>query len=196
MGREGLIRRTCELLRELRPNELTRAELARRAGVDPGLIRYYFRDRATLLEAAGAALVNELVERTLQATQAAGDDPAAQLRARIQSFLRFVQVNPFFPRLMEEFMHSSTPSAQEAHSSWTAPAVALVRDLMARGEAAGEFRPVDGAFIFMAMLGASEFFINAGPIQRIAFGAEVDGEALITRYEEFLTTLVERGLRP
>ncbi len=60
MGREALITRTCEMLMQMPPNKITRAEVARHMNVDPSLIRYYFRDRATLLLAAVARLTAEL----------------------------------------------------------------------------------------------------------------------------------------
>jgi TetR/AcrR family transcriptional regulator len=197
VGRDGLIRRTCELLREMRPAELTRAELARQVGVDPALIRYYFKDRTSLLAAAGAALLEQLAAEYGQIMAKAGDDPVVILRGRIKGFLRFLRANPNFHRLMmDEFMHSDVPAAIAAHESLTAPTIDVVRKLILQGVDQGRFRKVDGAFVFMLTLGASEFFINASGIRRMAFGDEAESEALLTRYEDFLMDIVERGLRP
>jgi hypothetical protein len=49
---------SCELLTQLPPNPITRAEVARNMSVDPSLIRYYFRDRSMLLLAAVARFMH------------------------------------------------------------------------------------------------------------------------------------------
>src|SRR5579863_9430081 len=71
VGREALITRTCEMLMMMPPNKITRAEVARHMNVDPSLIRYYFRDRSTLLLAAVARLSAEFDRNRDQAMQQA-----------------------------------------------------------------------------------------------------------------------------
>src|SRR5450432_3263821 len=45
VGPEALIQLTCEMLTRIPPGDVTRAAVARHAGVDPALIRYYFKNR-------------------------------------------------------------------------------------------------------------------------------------------------------
>src|SRR5579885_3188212 len=56
VGAETLVLKACELLREVSPRELSLLRLARYAGVDRSLIRYYFTDRSSVLFAAARHL--------------------------------------------------------------------------------------------------------------------------------------------
>jgi AcrR family transcriptional regulator len=175
VGREGLLQRTLELLREMPPAELTRAELARRSGVDPTTIRHYFKDRDSLMIAAGAALLEELHSLERSALAAAAPEPRAQLRARIRVFLNFMHANPHFHRMMaEELMSSPSPLVRQAHHNWTSANISEMRELMSQGVGSGDFSDRDGAFIFIMIIGASEFFSNAAPLRRIAFGDDAE----------------------
>jgi len=49
VGREALIAATRQLLQELPPEQVTATAIARRAGGDPALVRYYFGNRTKLL---------------------------------------------------------------------------------------------------------------------------------------------------
>src|SRR4051812_40195136 len=46
--RAAIIRSTRALMKTIKPASITRDAVARHAGVDPALIRYYFGDRAAL----------------------------------------------------------------------------------------------------------------------------------------------------
>jgi TetR/AcrR family transcriptional regulator len=59
VGPEVLIEATRRLLRTRAPREITRKEIAGFAKVDPGLIRYYFRDKENLLLAATMQIERE-----------------------------------------------------------------------------------------------------------------------------------------
>src|SRR5258707_1107673 len=59
VGPEVLIEATRRLLRTRTPREITRKEIADFAKVDPGLIRYYFRDKDNLLLAATMQIERE-----------------------------------------------------------------------------------------------------------------------------------------
>src|ERR1700722_11073192 len=112
VGREALINRTCELLTQMPPNRITRAEVARHMGVDPSLIRYYFRDRSMLLLAAVEKLTAEFTQILEQQLQQAGPGPENALRARVSALLEFEISYPFFHRLLvDEFANLSSPAA-------------------------------------------------------------------------------------
>jgi AcrR family transcriptional regulator len=50
------------MLTRLPPNNITRAEIARHMNVDRSLIRYYLRDRSTLLIAAAERLLRRAAD--------------------------------------------------------------------------------------------------------------------------------------
>src|SRR6476620_7621008 len=63
VGRETLIAATRKLMKVMPPAQITRLDIARAAGVDPALIRYYFGDKSKLIVAAVLDAGAELQER-------------------------------------------------------------------------------------------------------------------------------------
>jgi len=63
VGREALIAATRNLTKTIPAGRITRLDIARAAGVDPALIRYYFGDKSKLLVAAVLQAGAELRER-------------------------------------------------------------------------------------------------------------------------------------
>ena len=151
--------------------------------------------------AAGGALIKELHALQHAAIAQVEPNPRAELRARVKVFLKFMHVNPHFHRLMvDEFMDSSSPLVQQTYQSWTSTTIAEMRELLLNGKATGDFTEKDGAFVFMMIIGASEFFTSALPMRRIAFGNQADDDKsaseILIQYENFLVDIIIRGLKP
>jgi AcrR family transcriptional regulator len=197
VGREALIARTCELLTQLPPNRITRAEVARHMGVDPSLIRYYFRDRSVLLLAAVEKLTDEFSHLLQQELQQAGDGPQNELRARIAALLKFEITYPFFHRLLiDEFLQLNSPAANRFLQQLTSNAVAGYGAILEAGRVAGVFRRTDPAFLFLVVVGMCEFFVKGMPVLRLALGKNLDERGASVRYRDFICELVLNGLRP
>lgn len=196
VGREALIARTCELLTQLPPNRITRAAVARHMGVDPSLIRYYFRDRSLLLLAAVEKLTAEFSRIRDQETRQAGEDPESRLRARVSALLKFEITYPFFHRLLlDDFVNLNSPAAARFLHEMTAGAIAGYGAILDAGVRDGVFRRADSAFVFLAVVGMCEFFVNGMPILRLALGRNMDEKALSARYREFICELLVNGLK-
>jgi TetR/AcrR family transcriptional regulator len=195
VGRDALIDRTCELLKQMPPNKITRAEVARQMRVDPSLIRYYFRDRETLLLAAVEKVTAEFNVMLAHENEASDGTPESRLRARISAFLKFEIRYPFFNRLLiDEIAHLDAPSSVQFLDSLTKNAVASYASIINAGVKAGSFRQSDPTFLFMAVVGICEFFVNGRPILRIAQGTQFD-EHESDRYAEFICDLLLNGLK-
>lgn len=196
VGRDALIARTCEMLTELPPNRITRAEVARHMNVDPSLIRYYFRDRSTLLVAAAERLV-ETFQQTLDEELAASDMSAeGRLRARISALLKLNINYPFFHRLMiDELMKIESRPAQRFLEEITHRGVGGYGGIVDAGVKEGTFRKVNSAFLFLAVIGVCEFFVNGMPFLRIAMGKDFDERSVAARYREFICELLTAGLK-
>lgn len=196
VGREALIDRTCQLLREMPPDKITRAEVARHMGVDPSLIRYYFRDRSTLLLAAMQKLTTEFSRVRDEELDRSGPTPEGQLRARVSALLKFNIMHPFFHRLIsDEFVKLESPVAAKFLEELTVGAVNGYGAILDAGVKDGTFRRVNGAFLFLAVIGMCEFFVNGMPILKIAQGKDLDERNAATRYREFICNLLIDGLR-
>jgi AcrR family transcriptional regulator len=87
VGRDALIDSSRRLLQVKPPGKVTREEIARFAGVNPALIRYYFGDKSTPLTAVVEAISQENLKR-LRETLSQGGTAADRLARRVIYFFR------------------------------------------------------------------------------------------------------------
>jgi AcrR family transcriptional regulator len=197
VGREGLIETTCQLLRELPPNQVTRAEVARQANVDPSLIRYYFQDRTSLLVAATERITANFSRSLAKAATRGGDSAEGKLRARVGAIIDLIVTFPFFHRLFIEELGGAPGSAGEKLLRATVlEGVNDLRAIINEGVRKGEMRQTNVPFLFISLLGMAEFFVGGTPVLKIAVGGKLDAVASVKRYKTFVADMLLNGLRP
>jgi len=193
VGAEAIVLKACELLREVAPRELSLLQVARHAGVDRSLIRYYFKDRSSLLLAAARHLFG-LLRRRIDAIQE--PDPPSHIRLLTVALLQFQIEHPYFHRLMiDEVVSSPRSEARAFFRSFTEQAVTNFRAMAAQTTVHGGARSYDGVFLYLAIIGMCEFFVTGGPILKVAFGADFDPAEVNRQYAEFLREYVIDGIR-
>ena len=96
--------------------------------------------------------------------------------------------------MIDEIFVSDAPEANAFFESLTTVAVAGLRAATHAAARDGKTRAVDGAFLYIAMIGMCEFFVTGAPILKVAFGKDYDAEAVAREYEEFLRGYVVDGL--
>ncbi len=196
VGSDTIVKEVCELLRDFAPRDVTLLRVAQHAGVDRSLIRYYFKNRSTLLLAAARHLFRALQSELDSARESAPADPEARIRANAVALLRFQLEHPYFHRLMiDEIFVSDDPEAKAFFESLTSVALAAVRATTHAAAREDETRAVDGAFLYIAIIGMCEFFVMGAPILKVAFGKDYDAEAVAREYEKFIRDYVVDGLR-
>jgi AcrR family transcriptional regulator len=196
VGRDALIARTCEMLRRLPPNEITRAEVARQMNVDPSLIRYYFRDRSTLLVAAAERLVDTFTRLLDEELSQSDISPAGRLRARVSALLKLNLAYPFFHRLViDEMAKFDSKRAARFLNELTSKGVSGYGAIIDAGVKEGMFRRVNSAFLFLTVIGVCEFFVNGMPILRLSMGKGFDERVIAARYRDFICELLVSGLK-
>ena len=196
VGSDTIVQQVCELLRDFAPRDVTLLRVAQHAGVDRSLIRYYFKNRSTLLLAAARHLFKALRCELDSAHESAPADPEAQIRANAVGLLRFQLEHPYFHRLMiDEIFVSDDPEAKAFFESLTSVALAAQRATAHAAARKGETRAVDGAFLYIAIIGMCEFFVTGAPILKVAFGKDYDAKAVAQEYEKFIRAYVVDGLR-
>jgi TetR/AcrR family transcriptional regulator len=196
VGSDTIVKEVCELLRDFAPRDVTLLRVAEHAGVDRSLIRYYFKNRSTLLLAAARHLFRALRSELDSAHESAPADAEAQIRANAVALLRFQLEHPYFHRLMiDEIFVSDEPEAKAFFESLTSVGVAAQRATTRAAAREGKARAVDGAFLYIAIIGMCEFFVTGTPILKVAFGKDYDAEAVAREYEKFIGDYVVDGLR-
>lgn len=195
VGADAIVVKACELLRYVAPRELSIVGLARHAGIDRSLIRYYFTDRSGVLLAAGRHLFGLLRARLAVVEARFADDPESRIREMAVILLRFQVEHPFFHRLMiDEVVNSSKKGAQEFFRSFTVQAIGEYRRMAAATARRGA-RTFDGVFLYLAVIGMCEFFVTGRPILEVAFGKGFDPAEVSRLYEGFLRAYVIDGIR-
>lgn len=192
VGREALIHAARRLLERMPPAKVTRAAVARQAGVDPSLIRYYFKDRASLLL---AVLDRTVGERPLRPHDVLTGSAAEALRAYVRGFFAFHTANPFFHRLLiEEIAQSESAAARDAFHRLNHMAIAGLRDILEEGARDGTLNEADPVLLHVAIVGMCEFFFASGVLLEDALGKGVEPHDVADRYGELVATLVLNGI--
>ena len=190
VGRERLLIATEKLLREMPPAHVTISRIAREANADPALIRYYFGGRAALL----VAVVDRVTAHAERRAMPEGK-PTDALADHIAKTVQFIRAAPFMHRLMiDELTQEGTEESRARVRDMNLDLVAFHRELL-RADGGQELVETDPLFLFLAVLGASDFFASAQPVIRELVPAGTDMTKLTTEFQAFLTRLVLDGVR-
>jgi TetR/AcrR family transcriptional regulator len=193
VGRDTLIAATRELMKSKPPGQITRLDIARAAGVDPALIRYYFGDKSALLVAAVLQAGSELRERQARG-YAEATSVRDKVRRRIFILLETLYQDPSLHHLIiERIIHSKSKPARQLRHDLVYRTCDELAAMIEEGVAAGEFRRVDHRHLFLATVGACSF-----PMAERALFAELMGgpttEAHLRAYAEFVSDVFLDGL--
>lgn len=195
IGRDTIVECACELLRKLPPGKITRSEVARLAGVDPSLARYYFRDGQSMLLAVAERLTEQFAHRVERFVAASDGTPQEALKARIRSLMALQVEYPYFHQLIaQEVVKSDDPTARRLMEKLTDGGMRAYQTIIDCGVADRTMRAVDGQQLFLAVVGMCESFVTGFPMLRFARGKTIDMLAESRRYEEFICELVLRGV--
>jgi TetR/AcrR family transcriptional regulator len=189
VGRQAIIDSVRKILRELSPSRITISLVAREAGVDPALVRYYFKDRSNLL----LEVVNDLLKDHPPVSEIPGD-PAAAMKERVRQTHKFASSAKHMQRLMiDELVHAKSETVREKHRQINLHAIAAYRELMER-DGGATMRQVDPFFLYLAIVGIFDFFVSAEPMIRSVAPAGTDMKELASKYTDFVADLLLNGL--
>lgn len=194
VGPDLLLRAARELLEKLPPAQVTRAALARHAGVDPNLIRYYFKDRDSLLLAVVDEILNE--ESKLTAGSAPNGSPTERLRAQIKRLMEFHQRHPYFQRLLsEEIATLKSQRARQVLHRLNRLTLDLYGSIFRDGAKEKSLRALDPVFVHIAIAGMCELFMSSKPLLEDAFGKGAEPADYAKRYADTVAQLLLDGAR-
>jgi TetR/AcrR family transcriptional regulator len=190
VGRETVLNKTMELVQELPPARVTISMIAREAGVDPALIRYYFGDREKLLLA--------VVDKMLADVPPDVDhdaEPMELLEARIRNTARFTRSTKHVHRLMvDELADAKSADVRRQQGEMNMRAVNAFAGLLAR-DGGTTLRAVNPLFLHVALVGLFDFFVSARPVVRNLVPDGTDMDALGDDFEDFIVDLMLNGIR-
>jgi AcrR family transcriptional regulator len=191
VGRQAIIAAASQLLEKLPPHQVPNVVIARKAGVDPALVRYYFGNREDLL-----LEVIKHILGTWAATHPPPDAPATeQLAAHVGDMFDFsCRVRSMQRLMVEGLAEAKTPAVRAAVRDLNAGAVQVYAQFLHLEGAEAESSP-DPLFAHIAVIGLCEFFAAAQAMILPLAPKQMDATELARRYRTFISGLVLDGLR-
>src|SRR6202046_4922382 len=145
--------------------------IARAARVNKALLYYYFKDKETLY---GAVLDSAFSGMTTNIFQVLDSDlpPREKIMAYVGAYFDFIASNQIYPKLMQrEMMRAREGNSVHINrlvKTYFQPIYRRVGELLHKGIAEGEFRPVDPAHFVPSMVAIIVFYFSSAPVmQRI-----------------------------
>lgn len=196
IGRQRLVDVTRELLRTTPPAELTSLQVARAAGGDRTLIRYYFGDLPNLLAEVARQLSVGLVEQLENASKRSGS-ATDRLKHRIREFVRYELANPaLHPLYTEKISNPKSGPPRGIVNQIAARGHESLREIILEGQRNGEFRrDFDIRLLDIAIIGLAEFIVVGRPILEAWLATGEEFGDLMDSYGEFVSDIVLRGIR-
>ena len=191
VGRDAIVAAARQLLEALPPHKVPTVLIARKAGVDPALVRYYFSNREELL----IAVIEHILSTWLAEHQLPDGPPAEQLAAHIAGMFDFSCRVRSMQRLMIDGCAEAKSVAVRARvRALTTDALHRYAEFLHLEGAAQEASP-DPLFMHIAIIGLCEFFAAAQAMILPVAPKHLDATQLAQRYKAFICNLVLDGVR-
>ncbi len=198
VGRETMIAATSELLKKRSPENITRAELARKAGIDPALIRYYFGDMSSLLTEGMIQIFNDLQSR--RAVTASDAPLRDQLRQRIGSLIEVLEAHPHLHELlMQPVLHVEPVKSAEMEAlrrEYTLASFDTLRSILARAQDNAESIETDVRMFYVVVIGMAEFAVRCFQYFELLSVRQGSRTETLARFTDYVADLLIDGLRP
>jgi AcrR family transcriptional regulator len=191
VGREAIVAAAGQLLERLPPHQVPNVLIARKAGVDPALVRYYFGNREELLIA-----VVENILTTWAASHPSPDAPPAErLSAHIADMFDFsCRVRSMQRLMVEGCAEAKTPSVRARVRELNSATLRHYAEFLHLDGDQAESSP-DPLFMHVAIIGLCEFFAAAQAMILPLAPKHLDATELADRYKAFIRKLVLDGMR-
>lgn len=191
VGREAIVMAARKLLDKLPPHQATISSIARSAGVDPALVRYYFSSREALL----LAVIEDILATWKFSQPAPSAGPSAKLTAVVRDIADFaLNVRSMQRLLVEECASAKSPEVRRRVRELNTGVVSRWA-LMLHAERESSTRTTDPLFMHIAIIGMCEFFASAQAMIMPLVPAGIDANRLAGLYKDFIVRLVLDGMR-
>jgi hypothetical protein len=96
--------------------------------------------------------------------------------------------------MIEELDSASSPEVREKMRDWNRQPIANYARIQEL-DRAGKLRPFDPLFMYLAVVGISDFFASGAPLIELVAPEGTDISELGREYENFVVELISDGLR-
>jgi AcrR family transcriptional regulator len=143
-------------------------DIARRAGVNQGLITYHFSSKLELWKAAVERIFSLLHHQFAGRLEALEDvEPLTRLRSVARHFVRFTAAHPELHRLMVEEGKTDGPRMQWLVDRHVRPLYEVSRSLIEAAQRDGALPQIDPVHLHYLLIGAAHLFVMAPEVRRL-----------------------------
>ncbi|MGP0018632.1 MAG: TetR/AcrR family transcriptional regulator [Candidatus Sulfotelmatobacter sp.] len=147
--------------------------IAHEAHVNKALLYYYFKDKETLYGAVLDDAFSGLKATVFRVLD--GDlPPREKMMAYVGAYFDFIASNQLYPRLMQSEMmrarEGRSPHIDKIITNYIQPIFARVSELIRKGTADGEFRPVNPVHFVPSMVAMIVFYFSSAPMMQKIIG--------------------------
>ncbi|GAA3660336.1 TetR family transcriptional regulator [Lentzea atacamensis] len=155
--RGQIVAATIETITEIGYAKASFVQIARRAGISPGLITYHFARREELMKQVMLTVHNSM-DQELTARTEGSESYCAALRGLIEGFVHYCAEHP--AELIAISQIAAAARDAEAARTWAeeqnATALAELEDMFREGQEAGEFRDFAPRVMAVSVMAAME----------------------------------------
>jgi len=193
-AREHLLTAATELFARQGVAATTFAAIAKRAGLTPAMMHYYFKDREHLLD----SVVNEKIAPLIASVWSPVDANAApeeMMRGVVERLVAGIERMPWIPSTwMREVLNEGGLLRSRVLRTLPFDKVRLVSAAVERGQAKGEIQAdLDPVLIVFSMLGLVMMHLATAPFFAEVFHRKEPDPQAIGRH---ITALLRHGLKP
>lgn len=168
----------------------TRA-VAERAGISHSLLLYHFKSKDELWRSTLAEVLEHYIEELNQHWAAVPiDDPAAQLRAFIEHFVRYSARIPQLQRIMTQQSTQASDRIEWLIERYLQESFAQLCDLIRRAQAAGQVIAGEPERVYYAIIGLAGVPLAVSTEFRLLAGRDLFTEPEIKRSIVFIESLI------
>jgi AcrR family transcriptional regulator len=166
-------------------------EIAERAGVNLGLLTYYFGGKLELWRAAVASAFEELGgELGAAGLGAAGDDARASLEQVLRRLVQFVARRPAFMRLMNDEAKRDGPRMRWLVDRYVRPLADGFRRTVEAAQAGGALPPLPPVSVHYIALGAAGLLFSQAPECAYLTGVDPTAEGFAEAHADAVVRLL------
>ena len=188
-ARERILRAALEVFAERGFEGARTREIASRAGVNLGLLSYYFGEKEKLWRESVALAFGELGTE-IAAIAAPANDERARVEQLLRGVVRFLARRPAFMRLMNDESRRDGPRMRWLAEHHVKPAVAALGAVAQRAQAHGLIPAVPPASLHYIVLGAAGLFFSQAPEVRYLMGVDPADPAVAEAHADALVRVL------
>ena len=193
--RDTLLEATSSLMREEDTVEIGILDIAARAEVNHGMIRYYFGSKEGMLLALLDRDVGVRI-RQLAALFRLDVTPTERMRIHLEGILDTYYQIPYLNRLIQLMVRDATPErVHHIAEELLKPIANAQHRIIKEGIAAGEFRRVDPKLFYFNTIGSADgLYANRFTLSAVFGGIAAADDALHERYKRQTVETLMAGL--